>query len=461
MSGSFEHIDVPPTLVSFAVSTADAANILSPEFERAGSQIGLMMPAVDQNGVPDLDSVRQMIDGLEKLIAGHRVRAAWVCEAGGIAEGLFKMSLGNRIGVTLCDGFSDDFWFERHPAAVIISCDEIPAGVIKIAETVDSFTLTHAGRTYDLAGYFEDYANRLAPVYPYRLPTPKTAVPAFTDENASSWPSPAVKTAKPRVLLPVFAGTNCEYDTARAFERAGAETETFIVRNLSAADIEWSAREFERLIRGCNIIAVPGGFSGGDEPEGSGKFITAFFRNPRIGDAVADLMERRDGLMLGICNGFQALVKLGLVPYGKIVEPTGSAPTLTFNRIGRHQSKLVATRICSNRSPWLMYEKVGDIHMIPVSHGEGRFVAEPALIEQLAKNGQIAAQYVGPDGCPTLDTEYNPNFSDCAIEAITSPDGRILAKMGHSERCGAFVHKNIPGAKEQKLFLGAVHYFTK
>ena len=257
-----------------------------------------MMPAVDQNGVPDLDSVRQMIDGLEKLIAGHRVRAAWVCEAGGIAEGLFKMSLGNRIGVTLCDGFSDDFWFERHPAAVIISCDEIPAGVIKIAETVDSFTLTHAGRTYDLAGYFEDYANRLAPVYPYRLPTPKTAVPAFTDENASSWPSPAVKTAKPRVLLPVFAGTNCEYDTARAFERAGAETETFIVRNLSAADIEWSAREFERLIRGCNIIAVPGGFSGGDEPEGSGKFITAFFRNPRIGDAVADLMERRDGLML-------------------------------------------------------------------------------------------------------------------------------------------------------------------
>lgn len=461
MSGSFEHIDVPPTLVSFAVSTADAANILSPEFERAGSQIGLMMPAVDQNGVPDLDSVRQMIDGLEKLIAGHRVRAAWVCEAGGIAEGLFKMSLGNRIGVTLCDGFSDDFWFERHPAAVIISCDEIPAGVIKIAETVDSFTLTHAGRTYDLAEYFEDYANRLAPVYPYRLPTPKTAVPAFTDENASSWPSPAVKTAKPRVLLPVFAGTNCEYDTARAFERAGAETETFIVRNLSAADIEWSAREFERLIRGCNIIAVPGGFSGGDEPEGSGKFITAFFRNPRIGDAVADLMERRDGLMLGICNGFQALVKLGLVPYGKIVEPTGSAPTLTFNRIGRHQSKLVATRICSNRSPWLMYEKVGDIHMIPVSHGEGRFVAEPALIEQLAKSGQIAAQYVGPDGCPTLDTEYNPNFSDCAIEAITSPDGRILAKMGHSERCGAFVHKNIPGAKEQKLFLGAVHYFTK
>lgn len=461
MSGSFEHIDVPPTLISFAVSTAKASRVISPEFKKSGSKIGLMLPAVDHHGIPDLNSVRQMLDALEALIAAGKVRAAWVCGIGGVAEGLFKMALGNRLGVKLCDGFSDDFWFKRQPAAMIIECDELPTGAVKIGETTAAFSLCAGHDTIDLDEIFRDYAAKLEPVYPYRLPTPRIAVPTYADQPAAARRAPAIKVAKPRVLLPVFAGTNCEYDTARAFERAGAVTETFIVQNLSAADIEYSAREFERLIRECNILAVPGGFSGGDEPDGSGKFITAFFRNARIGEAVADLLDNRDGLMIGICNGFQALVKLGLVPFGKIIAPDEHAPTLTFNRIGRHQSKLVTTRVCSNRSPWMMYNTVGDLHTVPISHGEGRFVASPELIAQLAANGQITTQYVDLSGTPTLDTEFNPNFSDGAIEGITSPDGRIFAKMGHSERIGDNIHKNVPGAKDQKLFLGAVHYFTK
>lgn len=461
MSGSFEHIDVPPTLISFAVSVTKASRVISPEFKKAGSKIALMLPAVDGHGVPDLNSVRQMLDALETLIAADKVRAAWVCGMGGVAEGLFKMALGNRIGIKLCDGFSDDFWFNRQPSAIIVECDEIPAGAVKIGETTAAFSFSGSHDSIDLNGIFTIYANKLAPVYPYRLPTPKTAVPIYADKPADTHAAPAVKVAKPRVLLPVFAGTNCEYDTARAFEHAGAVTETFIVQNLSAADIDYSAREFERLIHECNILAIPGGFSGGDEPDGSGKFITAFFRNPRIKEAVDDLLSNRDGLMLGICNGFQALVKLGLVPFGKIVTPDENAPTLTFNHIGRHQSKLVTTRVCSNRSPWMMYNAVGDLHVIPVSHGEGRFVASPELIAKMAQNGQIATQYVDLSGEPTLDTEFNPNFSDGAIEGLTSPDGRIFAKMAHSERIGDNIHKNIPGAKDQKIFLGAVHYFTK
>ncbi|MFV0497086.1 MAG: phosphoribosylformylglycinamidine synthase [Candidatus Fimivivens sp.] len=461
MSGSFEHIDVPPTLISFAVSVSKASRIISPEFKKTGSQIGLLLPAVDSHGIPDLNGIRHMLDGLESLITAGKVRAAWVCGMGGVSEGLFKMALGNRIGVKLCDGFSDDFWFNRQTSAIIIECDEIPAGAVKIGETTTSFSLSCRHGDVDLNEMFADYSKKLEPVYPYRLPTPKIALNTFTAEPVNTHAAPAIKVAKPRVLLPVFAGTNCEYDTARAFERAGADTETFIVQNLSASDIEHSAKKFECLIRECNIIAIPGGFSGGDEPEGSGKFITAFFRNPRIGEAVTDLLSNRDGLMIGICNGFQALVKLGLVPFGKIIEPDENAPTLTFNRIGRHQSKLVPTRVCSNRSPWLMYNAVGDLHAIPISHGEGRFVATPGLIAQLAENGQIATQYVDLHGAPTLDTEYNPNFSAGAIESITSPDGRIYGKMGHSERIGENIHKNVPGAKDQKLFLGAVHYFTK
>jgi phosphoribosylformylglycinamidine synthase len=262
------------------------------------------------------------------------------------------------------------------------------------------------------------------------------------------------------VLIPVFPGTNCEYDTARAFEKAGAKPEVVVIRNLSAGDIEESVSYFERAVRRSEIIMIPGGFSGGDEPEGSGKFITAFFRNPKIKDAVHDLLRNRDGLMLGICNGFQALIKLGLVPYGEIIDMADDAPTLTFNTINRHQSMMVNTRIASNKSPWLYGCEVGGIHTVPISHGEGRFVAPASLIQQLAKNGQIATQYVDLDGNPTMDIRYNPNTSIEAIEGITSPDGRVFGKMGHSERKGSYICKNVQGEKDQKIFESGVKYFT-
>ena len=271
----------------------------------------------------------------------------------------------------------------------------------------------------------------------------------------------ASKIAKPRVLIPVFPGTNSEYDTAKAFERAGGSATTFVIKNLSSQDIEESVAAFEELIHQSQIIAIPGGFSGGDEPDGSGKFITAFFRNPRIKDAVHDLLKNRDGLMLGICNGFQALVKLGLVPFGEIVDMDETCPTLTFNRIGRHQAKLVRTRIASNNSPWLMHSQVGDVYTIPISHGEGRFVASPQLLEKMAQNGQIATQYVDLCGNPTLDTRYNPNGSVDAIEGILSPDGRVLGKMAHSERFSGGTFCNVPGNYDMKLFEGAVDYYTK
>ena len=266
--------------------------------------------------------------------------------------------------------------------------------------------------------------------------------------------------AKPKVLIPFFPGTNCEYDTARAFENAGADPEIFVIRNLTSYQIQESLDAFVKLADEAQIIMIPGGFSGGDEPEGSAKFITSFFRNPRLKDAVHRLLKQRDGLMLGICNGFQALVKLGLVPYGEIVELTDHAPTLTFNAIGRHQSMMVSTRICSNKSPWLMHNNVGDVHSIAISHGEGRFVADAELIRQMADNGQIATQYIDLEGKPTMDIRHNPNASVAAIEGITSPDGRILGKMGHSERMGEYVCKNVPGVKDQLIFKAGVDYFA-
>ncbi|MEG2174490.1 MAG: phosphoribosylformylglycinamidine synthase subunit PurQ [Oscillospiraceae bacterium] len=461
MSGSFESLDVPPTLISFAVSLTKASRVISPEFKCGNHVVALAAPAYDQNGIPDLDGLRRLLDNLEEQIAKGNVHAAWVCGMGGVAEGLFKMSLGNHLGVRLNGALNDYELFAKSPSAVLVECDELWEGTVAIGRTVDAFIIDQCGQEQPLHELFSLYAGRMEGVFPYRLPTPRQATPLFADLCGHARPRPAVRIAHPRVLLPAFAGTNCEYDTARAFERAGAVPQTFVVRNLSAADIEWSVREFERLIRQSQIIAIPGGFSGGDEPEGSGKFITAFFRNAHIREAVTDLLENRDGLILGICNGFQALIKLGLVPFGKIIDPSENAPTLTFNRIGRHQSKLVTTRVCSNRSPWMMYCEVGEEYVIPVSHGEGRFVADAALIADMAQNGQIAAQYVDLCGRPTLDTEFNPNFSDEAIEAISSPDGRVFARMGHVERAGQNIHMNVPGRKDPRMFEGAVDYFSK
>ncbi len=459
MSGTFENIDVPATLVSFAVSTASAKKIISPEFKKAGDKVILIVPELDENGLPVFDSVKSCYEKVEKLIDDGTAVAAWAVGFGGVAEAVAKMSLGNRIGFKFDKKLSEDLLFYSRYGAFVVELDGDPFTVENvIGETIAEYKIDCKDYVVDMADIQKKWEDRLEPVFPCNIKTDDKPAKIFTYttkdpvQHASSF-------AKPRVLIPVFPGTNCEYDTARVFERAGADPEVVVIKNLSAAALEDSVSYFEKAIKQSQIIMIPGGFSGGDEPDGSGKFITAFFRNPRIKDAVHDLLDNRDGLMLGICNGFQALIKLGLVPYGKIVDMTDDSPTLTFNTIGRHQSMMVNTRIASNKSPWLAGCEVGDIHRIAISHGEGRFVASPELIKQLADNGQIATQYVDLSGAPTMDIRFNPNTSFEAIEGITSPDGRILGKMGHSERIGSEICKNVPGSKDQKIFESGVAYF--
>ena len=459
MSGTFENIDVPATLVSFAVSTASAKKIISPEFKKAGDKVILIVPDLDENDLPVFDSVKSCFERVEKLIADGTAVSAWALGFGGVAEAVAKMSLGNRIGFKFDKKISDDLLFYSRYGAFVVELDGDPFTVENvIGETIPEYKIDCKTYTVDMANIQKKWEDRLEPIFPCNIKSPEKPAKIFT-YTAKETVQHASSFAKPRVLIPVFPGTNCEYDSARAFERAGAVPEIVVIKNLSTAALEESAAYFEKAVKQSQIIMIPGGFSGGDEPDGSGKFITAFFRNPRVKDAVHDLMDNRDGLMLGICNGFQALIKLGLVPFGKIVDMTDDSPTLTFNSIGRHQSMMVNTRIASNKSPWLSGCEVGDIHRIAISHGEGRFVASPELIKQLADNGQIATQYVDLDGAPTMDIRFNPNASFEAIEGITSPDGRILGKMGHSERMGTDICKNVPGNKDQKIFESGVAYF--
>ena len=459
MSGTFENIDVPPTLVSFAVSTANADKIVSTEFKGTGSEVIMITPEYDENGLPKFDSIKECFDKVEKIISDGRANAIWTNGYGGIAEGIAKMCFGNKIGFEFTSHLSGEELFRPCYGAFIIELNGAAADVENvIGKTIEDYKILCRDYTVSLDNLQRVWEAKLEPVFPCRIKTTDTTPETYSNANRIQR-SASIKVAQPRVLIPVFPGTNCEYDTARAFERAGAKAETIVIRNLSASAIEESVNVFERAIKQSQIIMLPGGFSGGDEPEGSGKFITAFFRNAKIKDAVHDLLQNRDGLMLGICNGFQALVKLGLVPFGEIIDMADDAPTLTFNTIARHQSMMVTTRIASNKSPWLYGCEVGDIHTIPISHGEGRFVAPDRIIQQMANNGQIATQYVDLDGNPTMDIRYNPNTSVEAIEGITSPDGRVLGKMGHSERIGSFVGKNVPGSKDQKIFESGVAYF--
>ena len=459
MSGTFENIDVPPTLVSFAVSTANADKIVSTEFKGTGSEVIMITPEYDENGLPKFDSIKECFDKVEKIISDGRANAIWTNGYGGIAEGIAKMCFGNKIGFEFTSHLSGEELFRPCYGAFIIELNGAAAdGENVIGKTIEDYKILCRDYTVSLDNLQRVWEAKLEPVFPCRIKTTDTTPETYSNANRIQR-SASIKVAQPRVLIPVFPGTNCEYDTARAFERAGAKAETIVIRNLSASAIEESVNVFERAIKQSQIIMLPGGFSGGDEPEGSGKFITAFFRNAKIKDAVHDLLQNRDGLMLGICNGFQALVKLGLVPFGEIIDMADDAPTLTFNTIARHQSMMVTTRIASNKSPWLYGCEVGDIHTIPISHGEGRFVAPDRIIQQMANNGQIATQYVDLDGNPTMDIRYNPNTSVEAIEGITSPDGRVLGKMGHSERIGSFVGKNVPGSKDQKIFESGVAYF--
>lgn len=459
MSGTFENIDVPPTLVSFAVSTASSRKIVSPEFKNINDSVIVIKPDYDENGLPVFESVRNCFKQVEEMIETGRAKAVWTISGGGIAEGIAKMCFGNRIGFKFERKLTENELFMPHYGAFIIEIEGAETeDEIFIGKTTEEYNIFAKDYTLSLDSLQKTWESKLEPVFPCRIKTALSAVESYEFETKKR-AFPTIKSAKPRIFIPVFPGTNCEYDTARAFERAGGDPEIMVVKNLSASAIEESVDKAAEIIKQSQIIMIPGGFSGGDEPEGSGKFITAFFRNPKIKDAVHELLKKRDGLMLGICNGFQALIKLGLVPYGEITDMTQDSPTLTFNTIARHQSMMVNTRIASNKSPWLSDSRVGDIHTIPISHGEGRFVAPQSLIVKLANNGQIATQYVDLDGRPSMDIRYNPNTSMEAIEGITSPDGRIFGKMGHSERVGVNVSKNVPGNKDQKIFENGVRYF--
>lgn len=459
MSGTFENIDVPPTLVSFAVSTASSRKIVSPEFKDANDTVIVIKPEYDENNLPIFESIKSCFKQVEEMIESGRAKAVWTVSGGGIAEGLAKMCFGNRIGFEFERKLTEEELFMPCYGAFIIELEgDEKDGETVIGKTAEEYNIFAKDYTLSLDSLQKTWESKLEPVFPCRIKTVLSAVESY-EYDAKKRAFPTIKAAKPKVFIPVFPGTNCEYDTSRAFERAGGDPEVMVIKNLSASAIEESVDEAARIISQSQIIMIPGGFSGGDEPEGSGKFITAFFRNPKVKDAVHELLKKRDGLMLGICNGFQALIKLGLVPFGEITDMTQESPTLTFNTIARHQSMMVNTRIASNKSPWLADSRVGDIHTIPISHGEGRFVAPQSLIVKLANNGQIATQYVDLNGKPSMDIRYNPNTSMEAIEGITSPDGRILGKMGHSERIGFDVSKNVAGNKDQKIFENGVRYF--
>ena len=458
MSGSFDKIDVPPTLVSFAIAPACTDRVISPEFKQPGSRVVLLGVPQNKEGLFEENDLRHTLEQVEDLIRKGLVQSAYVPSFGGVGAAVAVMAFGNGLGFAFDKNFEGVF-DTRRGAFVLELSEEAPMVGALVGHTQMKASIAlPSGEEAPLSALEEAWKATLEPVFPEKTKE-EGSVPAFRFETEKC-KAPAVKAAKPRVLIPVFPGTNCEYDTARAFQKAGAEAEILVLRNLTASQLTQSVERMVKAMEQSQIIAIPGGFSGGDEPEGSAKFITAFFRNPQVTEGVHKLLNGRDGLMIGICNGFQALIKLGLVPYGEIRRTTAEDATLTYNVIGRHQSGLVRTAVCSNLSPWLMLSEVGDVHTIAISHGEGRLVAPQSLLDTLAANGQIATQYVDLDNKPTMDVAYNPNGSFCAIEAITSPDGRVLGKMGHTERFGDNLYKNVPGHKDQKLFEGAVKYYS-
>ena len=458
MSGSFEKLHVPPTLVSFAVTTEKTGNIVSPELKAAGHCLMRLAPEYGEDGLPKADSLLKLFDRVTALLRSGEAVACYTPGFGGIAEAVLKMAIGNGIGVEFADGLSvKELFGYDYGAFLLETVTEIP-GAQLIGRTTENPALTMNGEELKLADLLTRYENKLEGVYSCNIPTLDQPMETFSF-NADKRVAPAIKCAKPKVLIPAFPGTNCEYDSAKAVRDAGAEAEIFVVNNLSADGIARSVESFAEKLKTAQIVFIPGGFSGGDEPDGSGKFITAFFRNAAVKEGVTELLEKRDGLMCGICNGFQALIKLGLVPYGKIIDTDENCPTLSFNTIARHQSRIVRTRIASNKSPWLSLTEVGEVYSVPISHGEGRFLADDALIRELAANGQIATQYVDFDDQATGDVHFNPNGSLYAIEGITSPDGRVFGKMGHSERIGANLYRNVPGNYDIRMFEAAVKYF--
>ena len=458
MSGSFDDMDVPPTLVSFAIAPEEATNLISPEFKAAGHPVYLFDAPYTPDGAPDYQAIKPMWEEITDLIHSGKIVSAWALSVGGVSEAVCKMSIGNDIGFAFDDMFPSEALFLKNFGGLVVEATEELPAYWKIGTTIAQPEIVLGTETITLDELKNALEGTLESVFPTKAPASddKLHTISYTERNVSA---PAVKSAKPLAVIPVFPGTNCEYDTAKAVENAGGAAEIIVVRNFSADALAQSAAQLEEAIRRAQMVIIPGGFSGGDEPDGSGKFIASFLRNPGIKDAVHELLRKRDGLMLGICNGFQALIKLGLVPYGEIRDLDETCPTLTFNLIGRHQSSYVTTRVASVKSPWLSSCQVGDLHSIAISHGEGRFVAPQAEIERLEANGQIAFQYTDLAGNPSMDIAFNPNGSMCAIEGITSPDGRVLGKMGHTERFSPYVGKNIYGEKYQPIFENGVKYF--
>ncbi len=458
MSGSFENIDVPPTLVSFAVTTDKITHMVSPEFKKAGHKIVCLSPEYDVDGLPKTESLLSVFEQVTALMRSGKAVACYTPGLGGIAEAIMKMAFGNGLGVAVDANISNQTLFGYSYASFVLEVTEDIDGALVVGTVTDDGKLSRGQECLAMDELLGIYENKLESVFACNIPTPESQMCNFSYQ-AKERKAPSIRVAKPKVLIPVFPGTNCEYDSAKAVRDAGAEPEILVINNLSALGIQDSVERFVKQLKQSQVVFVPGGFSGGDEPDGSGKFITAFFRNAAVKEGVTDLLENRDGLMCGICNGFQALIKLGLVPYGKIIDTDANCPTLTFNTIGRHQSRIVRTRIVSNQSPWLALTEVGDVYNVAISHGEGRFLADEALVQELARNGQIATQYVDLDNKATADIRYNPNGSIFAIEGITSPDGRVFGKMGHSERIGDGLYQNVPGNYDIRMFESAVHYF--
>ena len=470
MSGSFGQLDVPPTLVSFAVAVEKASKIVSNELKKVGSKLVLLMAEKNDDYTLNVEIFKNNLEALYKLTSNKKVLSASTVRFGGIAETLSKISFGNKIGIKF-HGLSKEELFGLNYGSVIVevAADEDLNKAFEgcsykvIGETIEKPVII--SEEYDFTFNIDDlisiYEKKLSTVFKIETEKSQESVPEIkVEEKKIILPSsPSIKTAKPRVIIPVFPGTNCEYDCNRAFTKAGAETTELVFKNYSKSALLESIEALEKQIRESQIIMIPGGFSAGDEPDGSGKFIATIFRNERIKDAVNDLLKNRDGLVLGICNGFQALIKLGLVPYGEIVDIEEDMATLTYNNINRHMSSIIRTKITSNKSPWFSEVNVGDIHNVAISHGEGRFIANEELLRQLITNDQIATQYVDLEGNVSLDMPFNPNGSVLGIEGITSPDGRVLGKMGHSERIGEDLYVNVPGNFDQKIFESGVKYF--
>ncbi len=478
MSGSFEQMDVPPTLVSFAVTTDQIDHVISPEFKAEGHDVILLKPHYDENDLPETDSLKALFKTVTELIHSGAAAACYTPGYGGVAEAVMKMSFGNGLGFEYQPELSlDDIFSYQYGAFILEMNKSYPAPMadtafswMNLGRTIKEREIRYHQDVYELSAMLRTYEDKLESVYRTRTECEDSVPTISSPETDADRKSLDKKVnicagAKPRILIPVFPGTNCEYDSAAAVRRGGGEPEIIVINNLPGSKeypdpISDSTRRFAEAVRQSQMIFIPGGFSAGDEPDGSGKFITSFFRNDAVRDAVGELLDERDGLMLGICNGFQALIKLGLVPFGRITDTDADMPTLTHNVIGRHQSRIVRTRIASNKSPWLALTNVGDVYNVPISHGEGRFYATGEWVERLIQNGQVATQYVDLTGQASMDVMHNPNGSVFAIEGITSPDGRVLGKMGHSERYSNGLYKNVPGSYESRIFEAAVRYYS-